>query len=75
MKPTFLPGDLALLVPEHWQQFNPVMVVSVTQSNNVPDAKERGLNDLQSWSYWVLRHNGSGLKLMGPLNGRELASA
>lgn len=75
MRPTFLPGDLAMLVPQHWQGFNPVMVISVTQSNSVPDAEERGLNNLQLWLYWVLSHDGSGLQLMGPLHGRELASA
>jgi hypothetical protein len=45
------------------------MVISVQQANSVPDAKLRGLDGYQPWSYWVLT-GGDGyysLKVMGPL--------
>ena len=41
------------------------LIISVQQSNSVPDAKVRGLENLQPWSYWVFT---SECKVLGPLS-------
>ena len=54
MRPRFLTGDMVEVEPLSAGVFQPGMVVAVKQANDVPDAKVRGLSNLQAWSYYVL---------------------
>ena len=71
MKPQFVPGDQVAVVPVHMtgSWLVPAIVVSVQQSNEIPDVLERGLGSWQPWSYWVLtfQNNYCGTRVMGPL--------
>jgi hypothetical protein len=71
MRPRFLTGDMVQASPSgfHYGPYVRGMVISVQQSNNVPDARERGLQDLQPWSYWVMTSEWEnvGPHIVGPL--------
>jgi len=55
MRPRYLTGDMVRLRARgEYRIWGDGMVISVQQANNVPDAKERGLQGLQPWSYYVL---------------------
>lgn len=53
MKPDILPGDMVETEPLQAGVFQPGIVISVRQANEIPDAKVRGLQDTQPWSYWI----------------------
>ncbi len=73
MQPRFLTGDMVQVSPSEliYGPYVRGLVISVQQSNSVPDAKERGLEDLQSWSYWVMTSSWGdvGPKIVGPIMG------
>jgi hypothetical protein len=72
MRPRFLTGDMVQVSPLEFIHGPYVrgMVISVQQSNNVPDAKVRGLSDLQPWSYWIMTSgwDGVGPHIYGPIH-------
>ena len=59
---------------ESWQVN--ALVISVQRSDQVPDARERGLTDSQPWDYWLMTYGTSpfGTKFVGPYRGWELKS-
>lgn len=69
MQPRFLTGDMVQVSPSRLIMGPYVrgMVISVQQSNSVPDAKERGLENIQQWSYWVVTSDGP--YIVGPIGG------
>jgi len=71
MLPRFLTGDLVEVQPVTAMSFRPAMVISVQQSNNVPDAHVRGLDNVYGWSYWVMFTDG---KIQGPLMPTQVSS-
>jgi hypothetical protein len=80
MKPAFVPGDPVLLtlhqdVGKSWQVN--ALVISVQPSDQIPDAKERGLTDSQPWKYWVMTYGDTpyGIRFLGPYHGWELLHA
>lgn len=74
VKPRWMTGDLVTAAcqyepPGCFSELVRGIVISVQQSNSVPDAEQRGLKDIQPWSYWVLT-SGKGdwhCKIVGPL--------
>lgn len=83
MKPSWKTGDLVTAAcpsqpldspNEGWSVLVRAMVISVQQSNSVPDARARGLQDIQPWSYWVFTM-GDGdwhCKIVGPLRSDQV---
>jgi len=78
MKPSFLPGDAVTVVPVHLTGSLrvPALVISVQPSDQVPDAVERGLGELQPFKYWVMSYGDTpwGIKFWGPFRAFELKS-
>jgi len=76
VRPRYVSGDMVSVVPVHMtgSLTVPAMVISVRQSNDLPDARFRGLTNLGSWSYWVLTTDNvyCGVRVMGPLMGYEV---
>jgi len=76
VKPQYVPGDQVAVIPVHMtgSWLVPALVLSVQQSNEIPDVKARGLGDWQPWSYWVLtfQNNCCGTRIMGPLSSTEV---
>lgn len=69
--PRFVVGDLVKIHPVMLDGTrNTGIVVSVRQSNFIPDAKARGLADVFEWSYWVF----NGDAIVGPMTGGYLNS-
>jgi hypothetical protein len=68
MKPTFLSGDrVKCIIDAHWTRtgVDNGTVISVVQSDMIPDASVRGIQVVWSWSYYVLLDNGP--KVLGPV--------
>jgi hypothetical protein len=63
MRPTHLTGDLVEFDSGQWRRTG--IVVSVQQSNQVPDAKARGIENVFPWMYWVF----DGREIVGPMTG------
>jgi len=66
MHPTHLTGDLVEIGVGSMRRT--AIVVSVQQSNQVPDAIARGLVNLFPWTYYVF----DGQKIVGPVYARHL---
>jgi len=78
VNPSFLPGDAVTVVPVHLTGTLrvPALVISVRESDQVPDAWERGLGCTQPYNYWVMTYGNHawGIKFMGPYKAYELKS-
>lgn len=69
MHPRFMTGDIVECDMMSTGSYHVQgMIISVQQSNSIPDADIRGLHDLQPWSYWILCSNDKyyGTRIMGP---------
>lgn len=64
MRPAHMTGDLVVTGKGNMRRLG--IVVSVQQSNNVPDALYRGIPSVFAWSYYVF----DGRKVIGPLESR-----
>lgn len=54
----------------HYGPYVRGLVISVQQSNSVPDAAIRGMSDRQPWSYWIMTSEWEGVAphIVGPLS-------